>query len=48
MTRGRLADLVLVEGDPVADIKALSKVSWVMKGGVVYDLDAIRRLMPAG
>lgn len=33
---GKLADLVAVPGDPVADIRATTKVSFVMKGGVVH------------
>ena len=33
---GKFADLVAVPGDLLADIKLVSKVSFVMKGGVVY------------
>jgi imidazolonepropionase-like amidohydrolase len=33
---GYFADVIAVPGDPLADIGALTKVSFVMKGGVVY------------
>ena len=33
---GRYADLIAVNGDPLAEIAELERVVWVMKGGVVY------------
>jgi imidazolonepropionase-like amidohydrolase len=33
---GRFADVVAVDGDPLADIKILQNVQFVMKGGKVY------------
>ena len=32
---GRFADLIAVAGDPLADVTELSRVAFVMKGGVV-------------
>ncbi|HEV7388181.1 MAG TPA: amidohydrolase family protein [Gemmatimonadaceae bacterium] len=33
---GKLADIIAVKGDPIADISELSRVSFVMKGGTIY------------
>ena len=40
---GYLADLVLVDGDPVADMTNIERVDLVMKNGVIYDPAAIYR-----
>jgi len=36
---GRGADVIAVPGNPLDDITAMQRVSFVMKGGVVYKLD---------
>ena len=33
---GAFADLIAVNGDPLADVSELERVHWVMKGGVEY------------
>ena len=37
MEAGKRADLILVEGDPLADIRALRRVSRVIANGRVLD-----------
>jgi imidazolonepropionase-like amidohydrolase len=39
---GRYADLIAVKGDPVADIKLLQNVSFVMKAGQIYKREGQR------
>jgi Tol biopolymer transport system component len=38
---GKLADLTIVQGDPVADLKNAAKVQYVLKNGVTYSLSQI-------
>jgi imidazolonepropionase-like amidohydrolase len=45
---GKLADMVAVDGDPLADPKLLRHVSFVMKGGVVYRANNAPTLAGAG
>jgi hypothetical protein len=40
---GKLADLVIVDGDPLADIKAARRVRTVIKNGEVYEVAALIR-----
>jgi imidazolonepropionase-like amidohydrolase len=34
---GKLADLVVLDADPLADVGNLRRISLVIKGGVVHD-----------
>jgi imidazolonepropionase-like amidohydrolase len=34
--KGKLADIIAVDGDPLKDINVMEKVHFVMKDGVVY------------
>jgi imidazolonepropionase-like amidohydrolase len=42
---GKLADLVIVEGDPTADIEDLRRVRWIVKGGALYRAEEVERLI---
>ena len=42
---GKLAGLILVDGDPVADIANIRRVSLVMKDGVLFDPAAVYRTL---
>lgn len=42
---GKLADLVLVEGDPAADIGDIRNVELTVQGGRVYEADALHRAL---
>jgi imidazolonepropionase-like amidohydrolase len=44
--RGKLADLCIVEGDPLDDIASLRKVSLVLKSGVILKPDELRKCFP--
>jgi imidazolonepropionase-like amidohydrolase len=40
---GKLADMVLIDGDPTQNIRELDKITTVIKGGKVYDPAAIEK-----
>jgi imidazolonepropionase-like amidohydrolase len=41
VTAGKIADVVAVPGNPIDDISLMRRVSFVMKDGVVYKLNAV-------
>jgi imidazolonepropionase-like amidohydrolase len=41
--RGKLADLVIVDGNPLANISDIRRTRQVMKDGVLYDLETLLR-----
>ncbi len=43
---GKLADLFVVEGNPLDDLTAAREVTYVMKDGILYDAATMNRLSP--
>jgi hypothetical protein len=43
---GKLADLVVLDGNPLEDIRRTTAIRYVMKGGVLYDDDTLDELWP--
>lgn len=43
---GKAADLVVLDGDPLRDVRAAERVRLVMRGGVLYDAATLDRVWP--
>ena len=43
---GKLADLVVLDADPLADIHNTAKIRWVVKNGEVFDAEKMRQEWP--
>ena len=43
---GKLADLIVLDSDPLADIRATADIDMVMKGGVLYDGETLDEIWP--
>ncbi len=43
---GKLADLVVLEADPLADIHNTAKIRWVIKNGQLFDAETMRQEWP--
>ncbi len=43
---GKIADLVVIDGDPLADIHDSAKVAFVMKNGMLYDAATMDQIWP--
>jgi Tol biopolymer transport system component len=43
---GKLGDLMVLNSDPLADIRATTDIAYVMKGGVLYDANTLDEVWP--
>jgi cytosine/adenosine deaminase-related metal-dependent hydrolase len=44
---GKLADLAVIDGDPLADLRRSEYVSWVVLNGRVYDTATMDQIAPS-
>lgn len=43
---GKLADLLVLDKNPLEDLRHTTSLSWVMKGGVIYEADTLNQIWP--
>jgi len=43
---GKMADLVVLDRDPLVDIRNATAIAYVMKGGVLYEGETLARVWP--
>lgn len=46
LASGKLADLVVLNGNPLDDIRQTANIRYVMRGGVLYDSESLDELWP--
>lgn len=46
ITEGKLADILVLNEDPLADIRNTTSLRWVIKNGVLYDADTLDTAWP--
>jgi Tol biopolymer transport system component len=46
VTQGRIADLIVLDKDPLTDIRNTTSVRYVMKGGVLYAAETLDEIWP--
>ena len=46
LAAGKLGDLMVLDGDPLTDIRQTAAIRYVMKGGVLYDAMSLDELWP--
>jgi hypothetical protein len=44
---GKLADLIVLDADPLADIHNTTQIRWVVKNGTVFEAETMKEVWPA-